>query len=232
MKEHLGDTIAAIATPIGEGAISVIRVSGESAIEKVAGRFKGKKKLLSVKSNSAHFGRMFDATGRTVDEVVCIVFRAPNSYTGEDTVEVNCHGGIHVTRRVLECILETGARPAEPGEFTKRAFLNGKFDLSQAEAIADLIQAQSDKAYRTSLNQLEGEFSKKIKTIREQLVKTVGLLELELDFVEEDIELIDRQNIEGLIRNGILEIDQLIKTYKYGKVGVKECVSRLLVSPM
>jgi tRNA modification GTPase len=215
---RLDKTIAAIATPIGEGAISVIRVSGESAINKVTSRFKGKQNLVKAKSHTAHFGRIVNSKNETIDEVICTIFRAPKSFTGEDTVEVSCHGGIHVTHRVLECILETGVYPAEPGEFTRRAFLNGKLDLSQAEAIADLIQAQSDKARQTSLDQLEGALSKQIHIVREQLVQSLGLLELELDFSEEGITLIDKKKVEKLFKLGLFEIDQLIKTYKYGKV--------------
>jgi tRNA modification GTPase len=215
---RFGNTIAAIATPIGRGAISVIRVSGEAAILKVASRFKGKINLSSAQSHTAHFGRIVDDNNETVDEVVCTIFRAPKSFTGEDTVEVSCHGGIFVTRRVLECILETGVRLAEPGEFTQRAFLNGKIDLSQAEAVADLIQAQSDKAQKTSLDQLEGVLSKQIHIVREQLVQSLGLLELELDFSEENITLIDKNKAESLFKLAIQELDQLIKTYKYGKV--------------
>ena len=218
MKERLEKTIAAIATPIGEGAISVIRVSGEFAIDKVASRFEGKQNLAKAKSQTAHVGCIRNNHGETVDDVVCTIFRAPRSFTGENTVEVSCHGGIHVTRRVLECILETGVYPAEPGEFTQRAFLNGKLDLSQAEAIADIIQAQSDKAQQTALDQLEGTLSKQIHAIREQLVESLGLLELELDFSEEGIALIDKKKTENLFTLGILELDQLIKTYKYGKV--------------
>jgi tRNA modification GTPase len=218
MIGHLGDTIAAIATPMGEGAISIIRVSGESALKNVANRFKGKQNLANAKSHTAHFGRIVDAKGNIIDDVVCTVFLAPTSFTGEETVEVNCHGGIHVTRRVLECLLETGTRPAQPGEFTQRAFLNGKLDLSQAEAVADLIQAQTDKAYKTSLNQLEGTLSKEIRLIRDQLVRSVGLLELELDFVEEDLELINRNEFEISLESGILAIEKLLNTYKYGKV--------------
>jgi tRNA modification GTPase len=215
---RLGHTIAAIATPMGEGAISVIRVSGASAIHNVASRFKGKHNLANAKSHTVHFGRIVDDHNETVDEVVCTVFCAPNSFTGEDTVEIGCHGGIHVTRRVLECILETGVRPAEPGEFSQRAFLNGKLDLSQAEAIADLIQAQSDKAQQTSLDQLEGALSKQIHSVREQLMQSLGLLELELDFSEEGMALIDKNKVENLFKTTILEMDKLIRTYKYGKV--------------
>ena len=218
MIGRLGNTIAAIATPIGEGAISIIRVSGDSAIHKVASRFKGKHDLAKAKSHTVHFGRIVDGQNETVDEVVCTVFCAPKSFTGENTVEVCCHGGIHVTRRVLECILETGVRPAEPGEFTQRAFLNGKLDLTQAEAIADLIQAQSDKARQTSLDQLEGALSKQIHLVRDQLMQSLGLLELELDFSEEGVALIDKKGVENLLRITIRELDQLIRTYKYGKV--------------
>ena len=215
---RLDKTIAAIATPIGEGAISVIRVSGEAAFQKVSSRFKGKQDLTKAKSHTVHFGLIVDNQKRTLDEVICTVYRAPKSFTGENTIEISCHGGIHVTRRVLESILETGVYPAEPGEFTQRAFLNGKIDLSQAEAIADLIQAQSDKARQTSLDQLEGVLSRQIHIVREQLVQSLGLLELELDFSEENIELIDRIKVENLFKLEILEIDQLLKTYKYGKV--------------
>ena len=218
MINKTGNTIAAIATPIGEGALSVIRVSGDSAIHNVASRFNGKQDLAKVKSHTAHFGHIVDDKNKTIDEVVCTIFRAPKSFTGEDTVEINCHGGILVTRRVLECILETGIRPAEPGEFTQRAFLNGKIDLSQAEAVADLIQAQSDKARQTSLDQLEGALSKQIHIVREQLVQSLGLLELELDFTEEGIALVDKKKLEKLFIDTILELDQLIKTYNYGKV--------------
>jgi tRNA modification GTPase len=218
MVRHFEDTIAAIATPLGEGAISVIRISGEFAIKNVATRFKGKQNLATVKSHTAHFGRFVDANGIIVDEVICTVFLAPTSFTGEDMVEVSCHGGIHVTRRVMECLLETSIRPAEPGEFTQRAFINGKLDLSQAEAIADLIKAQSDKAYRTSLNQLEGTLSQEIRVIRDQLIKSLGLLELELDFVEEEIELINKKNFKNLIEAEISTIENLLCTYKYGKV--------------
>ena len=216
MIGHLRDTIAAIATPMGEGAISVIRVSGESAIGNVANRFRGKQNLATAKSHTAHFGRIVDAQGNIIDDVICTIFLAPRSFTGEDTVEISCHGGIHVTRRVLECLLETGTRPAEPGEFTQRAFLNGKLDLSQAEAVADLIQAQSDKACKTSLDQLEGTLSKGIRLIRDQMVRSLGLIELELDFVEEDLELIDKKKFEESIESGISAIEKLLCTYKYG----------------
>jgi len=224
MKENLKDTIIAIATPIGEGAISVIRVSGDMAIVNVARQFEGKSDLTTTRSHTAHFGRIINSQKEIVDEVVCTVFRSPKSFTGEDMVEIGCHGGIHVTRRVMECLLETGMRPAEPGEFTQRAFLNGKIDLSQAEAIADLIKAQSDKAQKTSLNQLQGVLSKQIHMVRDELVQALGLLELELDFTEENIELIDKQKVIDLFKRGISDLSNLLDTYQFGRIwkeGVK-----------
>jgi tRNA modification GTPase len=211
-------TIAAISTPLGEGGISVIRVSGESSIRSVASIFRGKEDLADAKSHSAHFGRILDKSGNIIDEVVCTVFRGPNSFTGEDTVEISCHGGMLVTRRVLESILEQGIHPAKPGEFTQRAFINGNLDLSQAEAIADLIQAQSEQAYKISLNQLEGELSKKLNYIRDRLVESVAIVELELDFVEDGIKLIDKQKLDSLLKEVMSDINGLISTYKYGKV--------------
>jgi tRNA modification GTPase len=218
MTSRLKETICAIATPMGEGAISVIRLSGELAVSIVSKHFLGKQNLAIAKSHTAHFGRIVDSRGNIVDDVVCTLFRTPTSFTGEDIVEISCHGGNHVTRRVLECFLETGAHPAEPGEFTQRAFLNGKLDLSQAEAVADLIQAQSEKAYKISLDQLEGSLSREILVIRDQLTKLLGLVELELDFVEEDIKLVDKENVKKSVQDVMLKIEKLLNTYKYGKV--------------
>jgi tRNA modification GTPase len=228
MRGYQEVTIAAIATPAGEGAISVIRLSGETAFACIANRFKGKHNLTEVQSHTAHYGYIVEENGKIIDEVVCTVFRGPHSFTGEDTVEISCHGGIHVTRRVLECLIYAGARSAKPGEFTQRAFLNGKLDLSQAEAIADLIQAQSDKSHRTALNQLEGSLSKQIHAIREQLVTSLGLLEMELDFVEDDIDLIDKIKFTELLEREASAIDWLLSTYKYGKI-VRDGISVALV---
>jgi tRNA modification GTPase len=228
MRGYAEDIIAAIATPPGEGAISVIRLSGEGTILCLAARFKGKSDLTTAQSHTAHFGRIIDEEGRTLDEVVCTVFRGPHSFTGEDTAEISCHGGVHITRRVLECLVRAGARPAKPGEFTQRAFLNGKIDLSQAEAIADLIHAQSDRSHRTSLAQLEGLLSKKILALREQLADSLGLLELELDFVEDDIDLIDKIKFAEMLKKNLVELGKLLDTYKYGKI-VRDGVSVALV---
>ncbi len=226
--KYLEDTIAAISTAIGEAGISVIRISGKDAIEVADRVFRGKRKLKEVKSHTAHYGSIVDSAGRVVDYVVATVFRAPHSYTGEDTVEISCHGGIFVTRKVLEAILEAGARLAQPGEFTKRAFLNGKIDLSQAEAIADLIRSVTDLAYQSSLSQLEGSLSRKIKKMRDDLINLCSLVELELDFADEDLEFVDKPELANRIKSAIEEIDELIETFKYGKIyreGIKVVIA-------
>ncbi|MDW8108597.1 MAG: tRNA uridine-5-carboxymethylaminomethyl(34) synthesis GTPase MnmE [Candidatus Kryptonium sp.] len=226
--KYLEDTIAAISTAIGEAGISVIRISGKDAIKIADKVFRGKRKLEEVKSHTAHYGSLVDLSGKVVDYVVATVFRAPHSYTGEDVVEISCHGGIFVTRKVLEAILEAGARLAQPGEFTKRAFLNGKIDLSQAEAIADLIRSATDLAYQSSLSQLEGSLSRKIKKMREELINLCSLVELELDFADEDLEFVDKPELASKIRSAISEIEELIETFKYGKIyreGIKVVIA-------
>jgi len=226
--KYLEDTIVAISTAIGEAAISVIRISGKDAI-KVADRvFVGKRKLADVKTHTAHYGKIVDKNGDVVDYVVATVFKAPNSYTGEDTVEISCHGGILVTRKVLETVLEAGARLAQPGEFTKRAFLNGKIDLSQAEAVADLIRSATELAYQSSLSQLEGALSRKIRKMREDLINLCSLVELELDFADEDLEFVDKAQLAEKIKNVIGEIDELIETFRFGKIyreGIKVVIA-------
>lgn len=218
------DTIAAIATPPGEGGIAVLRVSGSEAIAIVDRQFRASAPLSSSASHTAHVGIVVDAHGERVDQVVCTVFRAPHSYTGEDVVEVSCHGGTYTSRRILELLIETGARMAQPGEFTKRAFLNGKMDLAQAEAVADLIHARSDAARRTSLEQLSGGLSREVQALRRSLIDAVGLLELELDFAEDGYEFLDRDKVRGLMENARSTLDRLLGSYAAGKVyrdGVK-----------
>jgi tRNA modification GTPase len=212
------DTIAAIATPIGEGGISVIRISGESAISIADTLFRGKVKLSEVESHTAHFGKALARDGGILDEVVATVFRKPTSYTCEDVVEISCHGGYLVTQKVLNEILNYGARLAEPGEFTKRAFLNGRLDLTQAEAVADLIQAKSEAAYRSSLRQLNGNLSFEIKSIRSQLLDLASLLELELDFSEEDVDFADRRQLESGIEAAITKVESLESTFYVGRI--------------
>jgi tRNA modification GTPase len=215
--KHEDDTIAAIATPIGEGGISIVRLSGKHAFEIADRVFRGKTALKSAHTHTAHVGYIVDLNGEPVDEVISTVFKSPHSYTAEDCVEISCHGGVLVTRRVLESVLQVGARMAEPGEFTKRAFINGRLDLSQAEAVADLIQSRSELSRRSSLQQLAGKLSERLGKIREELVKTAGLLELELDFVEEDIELTNKREISTRLRGVIGDLKVLIESFNIGR---------------
>lgn len=221
------DTITAISTPVGSGGIAVVRVSGPEAIQLSDRVFRGRRALGECASHTAHFGRLVSESGALLDEVVATLFRAPNSYTGEDTVEFSCHGGQYVAQRVLQELLACGARLAEPGEFTKRAFLNGRIDLSQAEAIADLISAQTDRAHRISLAQLEGRLSEKIKGLREELINILGLLELELDFAEEGIELVERNRVSSMIDKALASISELLKSFEIGRI-YKEGVNVVL----
>jgi tRNA modification GTPase len=215
---HEVDTIAAIATPPGEGGISVIRVSGEKATGVADKGFRGKDALQDVLSHTAHYGSFLDQNGAVLDYVVALVLKAPHSYTGEDTVELSCHGGQLVVKKILESLIRFGARPAEAGEFTKRAFLNGRMDLVQAEAVVDLIKSRSDRAHQTSVAQLEGGLSKRVLEIRDQLVESVSFLELELDFAEDGYEFVNRQKVAGLLQKSIEGIDTLLVTYSVGKI--------------
>jgi tRNA modification GTPase len=224
MRQNDTDTIAAIATPLGEGGISVIRVSGQDALAVADRGFRSSKRLSSVQSHTAHFGRFVSPSGDVLDEVVALVFRQPNSYTGENVVEISCHGGVFVTRRILEALVDYGARLAEPGEFTKRAFLNGKIDLSQAEAVADLIHAGSELALRSSLEQLQGRLSEQVNKLRNQIIDVAGLLELELDFAEENLEFVDKKKLAQQLDSIINDLRQLADSFESGRVyreGVK-----------
>ncbi len=214
----LNDVIAAIATPIGEGGISVIRVSGKNAIEITDKGFRGKQLLSMVSSHTAHFGTFLDTEGNVIDEVIATVFREPHSYTAENSVEISCHGGMFVTNKILDVVLSFGARLAEPGEFTKRAFLNGRIDLSQAEAVADVIQSRSERSHQASMKQLQGMLSKRIADIREKLLNLCGLLELELDFVEDGYEFTNKSKIANEIKEVIMYLNELVDSFKYGKV--------------
>jgi len=181
------DTIAAISTPPGEGAIALVRISGADAMA-VAGKiFRGKAKPSDFVSHVQHFGEIVDETERLIDKVMMSIHRAPASYTGEDLVEISCHGGMLVSARVLEACLRAGARAARPGEFTERAFLNGKMDLTQAEAVIDLIRAKTDLALRSATEQLEGRLGEKIRKLRDELISLVAHIEASIDFPEEGI---------------------------------------------
>ncbi|HEX9613877.1 MAG TPA: tRNA uridine-5-carboxymethylaminomethyl(34) synthesis GTPase MnmE, partial [Bacteroidota bacterium] len=180
--------------------------------------------LKSAASHTAHVGEFVSPEGSVVDQVVAVVFRKPSSYTGEDVVEISCHGGLLVTQKVLQALLDYGAAQAAPGEFTKRAFLNGKIDLSQAEAVADLIRARSDRALRNSLDQLKGELAGRVSELREGLIRTTGILELELDFAEEGFEFADKTGVGRQIVESIGSIRSLLETYRMGRLyrdGVK-----------
>ncbi|MCW9714326.1 tRNA uridine-5-carboxymethylaminomethyl(34) synthesis GTPase MnmE [Aliifodinibius salicampi] len=217
------EPITAIATPVGEGGIAVIRVSGKNAIATVNEAFKGND-LTAQDSHTVHFGKILDGEGEVVDEVLATLFHAPKSYTGEETVEISCHGGVLVTQAVLEAMLDLGIRSAEPGEFTQRAFLNGKMELSQAEAVADLIHAKSKKALDSAHQQLEGRLGEHIKQFRQQIIDATAMVELELDFAEEDVEFANKEELKELLVELDEEIDNLLATYETGRLvkhGVK-----------
>ena len=216
---HLEATICALATP-GHGAISVIRVSGSAAIDIVESIFQPatKDKVLQNQApNTIHFGTI-ENDGELVDEVLVSLFKSPHSYTGEDSVEISCHGSPYIQQKILELLVARGASPAKPGEFTQRAFLNGKMDLSQAEAVADLIAAESEGAHRVALQQLRGGFSEKLRSLRNQLLHFISMIELELDFSEEDVEFADRSQLTALVNEIRTLIDELVQSFQLGNV--------------
>src|SRR6188768_2187382 len=181
------DTVAAISTPPGEGAIALVRISGANAIQIADKIFRGKEQPSKFASHVQHFGEIFSAENQLIDQVVLSVHRAPASYTGEDLVEISCHGGTLVSAKVLEACLRAGARAARPGEFSERAFLNGKMDLTQAEAVMDLIRARSDLSLRSAQEQLAGQLGRAVEQIRHELVELLAHLEASIDFPEEGI---------------------------------------------
>jgi tRNA modification GTPase len=218
---HQQEVICALATPSGVGAIAVIRVSGLGSIAMVNTVFKGKN-LELAESHTVHFGTISDRE-ETIDEVLVTVFKTPRSFTKEDSVEISCHGSDYIIRQILKLLIIKGARIAKPGEFTQRAFLNGQFDLVQAEAVADLIAADSQTSHKTALNQLRGGFSKKLASLRSELIHFASLIELELDFGEEDVEFAQRDDLRRLI-NALLEtIAPLIDSFDFGNA-IKEGV--------
>ncbi len=216
-KHNLSDTIVALATPPGVGAIGVIRLSGEDALRIVQKVFGGKD-LTRQKSHTLHFGPILDDDGKILDEVLVSVFKGPHSYTGENTAEVSCHGSAYILREVLELFIKKGARLAQPGEFTLRAFLNGKMDLSQAEAVADLIASTSESGHSVAMRQMRGGFSHQIKKLREDLVNFASLIELELDFAEEDVEFANREELKKLVKNIDSLIQGLTQSFRLGNV--------------
>jgi tRNA modification GTPase len=219
------DTICAISTAQGVGGIAVIRVSGSDAKKIVAKVFKSKSDL--GKANTVVFGNIED-NGEVVDEVLVSIFNNPKSFTGEDVLEISCHGSKYIQHKILQLLIENGCRMAEAGEFSKRAFLNGKMDLSQTEAIADLIHSGSEISHRIAMQQLKGGFAKEFKTLREQLLHFVSLVELELDFSEEDVEFADRVELKNLIIGIKDKLDSLKNSFKLGNA-IKEGVPVAIV---
>ncbi len=220
MNSIKNDTIIALATSAGVGAIAVIRISGEKAIEIVNTHFQskyGKKNLTKVASHTIHLGSIVE-NNRFIDEVLVSVFKNPNSYTGENVVEINCHGSVYIQQEIMQLFLKNGVRNAEPGEFTLRAFLNGKMDLSQAEAVADLIASNSAASHQVALQQMRGGFSTEIENLRQQLLNFASLIELELDFAEEDVEFADRTQFNNLITKISSVLKRLIDSFALGNV--------------
>lgn len=231
--DYSRQTICAVATAFGAAGIAVVRVSGADAIRVVDSLFRGKHPLCEVPTHTAHYGTIgspaSDGSGQNVlDEVVCTVFRAPHSFTGEDTVEISCHGSLFVQQELVRLLIDAGARMADKGEFTKRAFLNGRIDLAQAEAVADLIAASSAAEKDVALSQLRGGVSGKIAELREQLLTFTSLLELELDFADhEELEFADRSQLTALLNSAAQTISSLIATFQAGnaiKQGVQVAI--------
>lgn len=211
-------TICAVSTPAGSGGIAVIRLSGENSIPLADAVFRSKnkeKKLAGQPANSLHFGSVLRGE-EVLDEVVVGLFRAPHSYTGEDVVEISCHGSVFIQQQLLQLLIDQGAVLAQPGEFTQRAFLNGKMDLSQAEAVADLISSGNSAAHRVALNQMRGGFSSELGQLRDQLLHFITLVELELDFSEEDVEFADRTLLIALVQKVETLIGKLTDSFRLG----------------
>ncbi|HRO41839.1 MAG TPA: tRNA uridine-5-carboxymethylaminomethyl(34) synthesis GTPase MnmE [Flavipsychrobacter sp.] len=239
----INETIVALATPPGEGAIGVIRLSGKNAIAIADKIFQGKN-LAEQKTHTLHFGRIIDprpkhsppseglgeaspSETKAIDEVVISLYRSPKSYTGEDVVEISCHGSNYILEQVIKLCTENGAVLAKPGEFTQRAFINGKLDLTQAEAVADLIASQSSAAHHAAMHNLRGGFSSDLKVIRDELIQFSALIELELDFSEEDVEFADRSRLSELIENAKEKIQKLLDSFSLGNVikhGIKVAI--------
>lgn len=224
LNDH--DTIVAPATPTG-GAIAIVRISGSEAIAVAERLFRGRSPLSEAAGRTVHYGSIRDGE-RLVDEVLVTLFRAPHSYTGEDSVEISCHGSAYIVSEILRLALEAGARMASPGEFTLRAFLAGKLDLVQAEAVADLIASSSRAAHAMATNQMRGGYSEELEGLRDKLVHLTSLLELELDFSEEDVEFADRQALRRTMEQIGREIDRLRSSFSLGNA-IKEGVAVAIV---
>ena len=209
------DTICAISTPPGIGGIAVARVSGPESIMITQSLWKGVD-LSQVKSHTAHLGNILDCDGSVLDQALVTVFKAPNSFTGDNVVEISVHGSKYIQRQLINALISSGARLADPGEFTRRAFISGKLDLAQAEAVADMIASSSKAAHRIAINQMRGGFSKRLSSLREQLLELASLLELELDFSEEDVEFASRKKLLKIAIDVNTEVNRLLHSFKSG----------------
>lgn len=224
-RQDLSDTIVALATPSGVGAIGVIRLSGAKAIT-ICNQF-FTKNLEKLGSHTIHLGLLKDETGRVIDEVLVSIFVSPRSYTGENVIEISCHGSTFIQQQIIELFIRNGARTANQGEFTLRAFLNGKMDLSQAEAVADLIASDSSASHELAIQQMRGGFSDEIQALRERLIKFASLIELELDFGEEDVEFANRDDLRDLVTQIKKVIYDLVLSFQLGNV-IKNGVSTVI----
>lgn len=215
LSDH--STICALATSTG-GAIGVIRLSGQNAIASTEQIFRSHtgRRLSEARANTIHYGEIVDAEGKTIDDVLVSLFRAPHSYTGEDCVEISCHGSRYILRTVLHMLSSHGCRPAQPGEYTQRAFLNGKMDLSQAEAVADLVSASNAASHKLAISQLKGNFSSKLQMLRDQLLKITSLIELELDFSDQDVDFANREELLQLAKDIDSHISTLARSFEAG----------------
>lgn len=223
------DTITAISTPKGEGAIAIVRLSGDEAVQ-IANKLFKEKDLNIVDSHTIHYGHLVDpSSGNTVEEVMVSILRAPKTFTREDVVEINCHGGIFSVNKVLELVLSQGARLAEPGEFTKRAFLNGRIDLSQAEAVMDLIRSKTDRAMAIAMNQVEGRLSKLVNSLRQTLLEILAHIEVNIDYPEyDDVEEMTNTVLIEKAKTVRVEIQKLLETSKQGKI-LREGLSTVII---
>lgn len=220
------DTIVALATPPGVGALGIIRLSGKDAIA-IVNRLFPSKNLEAQPSHTLHVGYL-KHEGVAIDEVVVSLYKTPRSYTGENIVEISCHGSPFIHQQVIDACIQEGARLAKPGEFTQRAFLNGKLDLTQAEAVADLIASNTSASHKTALTNIRGGFSHSLKDLREQLIRFSALIELELDFSQEDVEFADRTQLRKLIDSALFQTEQLLQSFKLGNV-IKNGVSTAII---
>ncbi|HMN31900.1 MAG TPA: tRNA uridine-5-carboxymethylaminomethyl(34) synthesis GTPase MnmE [Chitinophagaceae bacterium] len=214
-SNHQQQTIVSLSSSPGHGAIAVIRLSGSKAFE-ITSCFFSKKNITEAPSHTLHYGKILDSEKQLIDEVVLAIFKSPNSFTGEDTVEISCHGSPYIIEKIIELCLSNGAVLAKAGEFTQRAFLNGKMDLSQAEAVADIIASENESQHRIAFQQMRGNYSQKIEELRQELIDFAALIELELDFSEEDVEFADREKFLSLIEKALINIKELIQSFQLG----------------